>query len=376
MLADAGGVGDAVAALLEARGDRAVRVARTADLAGPDVAAGFARLLARIGTVPDCILHLWGLDAADPTGLDGARLAGDTVALAASAIALLRALVAARPDPAPSLWLVTRGLQPVGGDATAAGLSAAPLCGIGKVIAREHPELWGGLLDLDPVARRHDADRIVEAVLGAGSEDHIALRGADRFVARVAPFVPAPGVGVPVHDDAGYLITGGCGAVGLAIAEWLVARGARHLVLVGRGGGDTPVARNAIAALERAGAQVRVCRADVADEAAMQRLIAAMDPPLRGIVHAAGLPGRRNLAELDAAALGDDVRREGGGHLDAAPANPRHDARLLRLLSPLWSRSGARRSRATTSPPTISSMRSRNIAARAACRRSPSTGGR
>jgi acyl carrier protein len=43
----------------------------------------------------------------------------------------------------------------------------------------------------------------------------------------------------------------------------------------------------------------------VADEAAVRRLIAAMDPPLRGIVHAAGLPGRRSLAELDAAALGE-----------------------------------------------------------------------
>jgi acyl carrier protein len=68
----------------------------------------------------------------------------------------------------------------------------------------------------------------------------------------------------------------------------------------------TSEARQAIAELERRGAQVQVFRADIADEAALRQVLAeigAAGMMLRGIVHAAGLPGRCALAELDTPAL-------------------------------------------------------------------------
>ncbi|MGB0126036.1 MAG: KR domain-containing protein, partial [Rhodocyclaceae bacterium] len=87
---------------------------------------------------------------------------------------------------------------------------------------------------------------------------------------------------VPVHADASYLITGGLGALGLHAASWLVQRGARHLMLLGR---HAPSARatETIAVLQREGAQVRVHQADVADSAAMRGLLdtlAQSDVPL------------------------------------------------------------------------------------------------
>jgi acyl transferase domain-containing protein/acyl carrier protein len=86
-----------------------------------------------------------------------------------------------------------------------------------------------------------------------------------------------------------YLITGGLRGLGLMTAEWLVSKGARHLVLTGR---REPNAESAavIRELESKGAQVRVEKADVSNAEAMTRLLAdirAVMPPLRGVVHSA-----------------------------------------------------------------------------------------
>ncbi|MBZ4422809.1 type I polyketide synthase [Myxococcus sp. RHSTA-1-4] len=115
--------------------------------------------------------------------------------------------------------------------------------------------------------------------------------------ARIAP-VEADALGI--RADASYLITGGLGGLGLAVARWLVERGARHLALVGR---NAPPARagEAIRALEAAGARVHVAAADVSREEDVGRLLSELRahlPPLRGIVHAAGLLDDHTLLEL------------------------------------------------------------------------------
>jgi NAD(P)-dependent dehydrogenase (short-subunit alcohol dehydrogenase family)/acyl carrier protein len=87
------------------------------------------------------------------------------------------------------------------------------------------------------------------------------------------------------------LITGGLGGLGLAVARWLADRGGRSFVLAGRRP-PGPDAEKAIAAVEGAGARVRVVQADVAIPADVRRLASQIGgalPPLSGIVHAAGL---------------------------------------------------------------------------------------
>jgi acyl transferase domain-containing protein/NADPH:quinone reductase-like Zn-dependent oxidoreductase/acyl carrier protein len=103
-----------------------------------------------------------------------------------------------------------------------------------------------------------------------------------------------------VRGDGGYLVTGGLGGVGLAVARWLVAEGARRVVLVGRSG-PSPEAERVLAEL-RAHAEVSVAQADVADEGALRAALAQAEP-LRGIVHAAGILEDATLAEQDAGRL-------------------------------------------------------------------------
>lgn len=90
---------------------------------------------------------------------------------------------------------------------------------------------------------------------------------------------------------ASYWITGGLGALGLETACWLADAGAKFLVLSGRRP-PTDAARGRIRALEERGVTVRVIEADAADRRCMAAALGEITdtmPPLRGVVHAAGM---------------------------------------------------------------------------------------
>ncbi|MFI0743008.1 SDR family NAD(P)-dependent oxidoreductase [Streptomyces sp. NPDC021100] len=115
---------------------------------------------------------------------------------------------------------------------------------------------------------------------------------------------------VPVHGDPGpvrldgegtYLVTGGLGGFGAATADWLAALGARHLALVSRRGPAAPEAAAVLDRLERRGVSATPYAADVTDESALRKVIAAVDAtghPLRGVVHSAMHLDDAPLADL------------------------------------------------------------------------------
>ncbi len=108
-------------------------------------------------------------------------------------------------------------------------------------------------------------------------------------------------VPLALRPDATYLITGGLGSLGLLIAQWMVQQGVRHLVLMGRRGA-TGSTRAAIEALKKAGARVVVAEADITREEQVAGVLAKIDdsmPPLRGIIHAAGILDDGLLVHLD-----------------------------------------------------------------------------
>ncbi len=90
--------------------------------------------------------------------------------------------------------------------------------------------------------------------------------------------------------DATYLITGGLGGFGLAIARWMVQQGARHLALMGRSEKLSEDAQSAITEMEGQGAVVRVVRGDVSKAEDVTRILKEIEsgmPQLRGIMHGA-----------------------------------------------------------------------------------------
>ncbi|NEQ41293.1 MAG: SDR family NAD(P)-dependent oxidoreductase [Okeania sp. SIO3I5] len=93
------------------------------------------------------------------------------------------------------------------------------------------------------------------------------------------------------REDACYLITGGMGSLGLLVARWMVDKGAKHLVLLGRRVPDD-ITNQKITELEIAGASVVVEKADVSDIESMTRVVHKIDQsniPLAGVMHLAGI---------------------------------------------------------------------------------------
>lgn len=111
-----------------------------------------------------------------------------------------------------------------------------------------------------------------------------------------APATAAPGQKLELRGDATYLVTGGLGGIGGRLALWLADKGARHLLLTGRSELPQDPASSPRAALDDLvgrGVEVEYARVDVADYAAMERLLAdranAGCPRVRGVFHAAGV---------------------------------------------------------------------------------------
>jgi acyl transferase domain-containing protein/acyl carrier protein len=250
------------------------------------------------------VIHLWGLDHSHQDAAQGSS----------SALLLVQALLAVGWSQWPRLWFVTRGAQPAGPERAALAVNQAPLWGLGRVLALEHPELWGGLVDLDPGSRENETMRLLDEIRAPDGEDQIAFRGEQRYAVRLASMQALDIQPVAWRPDATYMITGGLGALGLKVARRMVERGARHLVLLSRrvfparstwadSTHDSEQGHQiaAVQALEALGARVHVLQADVSDLGRMTAVFAELQrthPPLRGIVHAAGVASPRPVQDI------------------------------------------------------------------------------
>ena len=229
--------------------------------------------------------------AAAPSGVIAGGLAPVEV------FSLARRLVDSTLPPT-RLWLVTHQAFGTGRETTALDLGAAPLAGFARAFALEHPAHWGGLIDLDTaVPSAASADAVVRELFGASQDDQVAWRGGVRLVSRLVPH-PVPSGAAPIFlPEKSYLVTGGTGALGLAVARWLVGQGARHIVLLSRRAPDTSL----LADLSASGASVHHLAADVTAGEELNRAFAQIDatlPPLAGVFHAAGVMGFEPLATL------------------------------------------------------------------------------
>jgi acyl transferase domain-containing protein/acyl carrier protein len=289
------------------------------------------------------ILHLWSFNVPVlPESMDALEAAWRLTC--ASTLFLVQALAQAAQTAhlpvdggaMPHLWFVTRGAQVAEADkAQPVAVAQSPLWGLGRVIALEHPEFWGGLIDLDPQHPTDGGVAISGEVLKPDGEDQIVYCQGERYVARLAHSLEhstsKPGTldsaqldsaqldTVQIDPDATYLITGGLGALGLQTAHWLAAKGARRLVLTSRRGlpnreeweqvaeeSNTGKRVAAVRALEEVGVSVLVAQADAADLAQMSSLLETVQQtrsPLRGIIHCAGALSPRALTEMDQADL-------------------------------------------------------------------------
>ena len=181
----------------------------------------------------------------------------------------------------------------------------APLWGLGRTVAIEYPGIWGGLIDLQLNAdQTPDVDLLAAELLYPDGETQIAIsarggRHIQRFVAQSLDLLPAQQS--PVRVDATYLVTGGLGMLGRSVVKWLMNNGARHLVLTGRNA-STEAAQDLIKTARNNSVSIKVMAADISrheDVSQLIRTIGSECPPLKGVVHSAGILDDGILAQLD-----------------------------------------------------------------------------
>jgi len=334
IMADTHGVAEQLAQRLVAAGGTAVTVLHgevdqpmrpagqyLIDLRNPD---HFRQLVA---TLPGRegltqVVHLSSLDAAFTDDAPLSVLEADQHCYTQSVVHLMQALAGADWSDWPRIWLVTRRAQHVEGHPGPLALAQAPLWGMGRVIGhQEFTSMWGGLVDLDTGPVDEQAELLLDEILHRADEDQIAFRDGERHVLRLAACRDLrPALPPSVRPDGSYLVTGGLGALGLLVARFLVDSGATRLVLMGRTelpgraewhkvGPDHPQWRviAQLRDLERRGASIHLAAVDVADEAQLrgwvERYKAEAWPPIRGVLHVAGLVADELLLRMGADAF-------------------------------------------------------------------------
>ncbi|MEU6777511.1 SDR family NAD(P)-dependent oxidoreductase, partial [Streptomyces sp. NPDC046759] len=185
------------------------------------------------------------------------------------------------------LWCLTSGAVSTGPADQLADPVSAQLWGLGRVVALEQPQRWGGLVDLPAEPDSRALERLA-GLLAQVDEDQLAVRASGVSGRRLvrAPQSAAP-ADAPWSPRGTVLITGGTGALGGHVARWLAGAGAEHLVLTSRRGPDAPGASDLKAELEALGAQVTVAACDAADRDELADLFARH--AVNAVVHTAGV---------------------------------------------------------------------------------------
>ena len=201
ILGDRAGLGAALVARLEAAGDSATVI-------GPDEALDSLGSLGRQnGDGWRDVVYLRGLDGGVPAPTGG--LVDESRAGCEGLIRLVQAVASRSSGRPPRLWVVTAAAQAARPEDSLAGLPQASLWGLGRVVALEHPELRCVRIDLgETAASAASLDGLLAELRRPDGEDEIALRGGERFVARLEASAAAGRLAGPAAGVASQLEIG------------------------------------------------------------------------------------------------------------------------------------------------------------------------
>ncbi|MDQ0936678.1 type I polyketide synthase [Streptomyces turgidiscabies] len=257
-----------------------------------------AELAALISAEVSDVAGVLSLLALDETPLSGHPSVTGGLA---GTLALVQALGDAGLETAP-LWVATRGAVAAGAGEVLTAPVQAQVWGLGRVVAMEYPDRWGGLVDLPEVVDERAGARLASVLAGCG-EGEVAIRAAGVLGRRLVHAARPRETETPWSPRGTTLITGGTGAIAGHVARWLAGRGASRLVLTSRSGPSAQGAAVLAAELAEAGSAVDIVACDVSDRVALAGLLESTGPELSAVMHTAGVLDDGVVDRLSAARL-------------------------------------------------------------------------
>jgi len=292
---------------------------------GRDGYDALVRDLVATGRMPDRVVHLWPLTADESFRPGSSFFHHNQERGFYSLFFLAQALGEENATGALHITAVSNGMQRVAGEELRYP-EKATLLGPVRVVPRELPGVTCSSVDVTFDAggakrfRKKTSEKVLmqltqELLREIGTEPRcavVAWRDGRRFEQVFDPsrrFPETESTTSLVRDGGAYLITGGLGGIGLALAEHLARAGRVRLVLLGRTampereawdvwvsthGPRDPVRRRirAVRQLEELGAEVQLVAADVTDVEQMRVALADARErfgALDGIFHTAGV---------------------------------------------------------------------------------------
>lgn len=203
----------------------------------------------------------------------------------------------------PRLTVVTNGMQSIKTDHHAAQIVHAPLSGMLRVITNELPQYQARRYDLGFNPMLEELDQLLESLRIANvPHQEIALRGNDQYTPRLVTAAINIEESLPTQlsADGTYLVTGFRG-LGFKFMEWMIRQGARNFALVSRTGKASADVMEQMQKYQALGCVFNIYPVDTANYDAMEALMATLEnemPPLRGVVHAAGIIEAKPLSAV------------------------------------------------------------------------------
>jgi acyl transferase domain-containing protein/acyl carrier protein len=285
------------------------------------------RIAVRLAELDEPVMGVLSLLALDETPLPGHPAVPTGTAGTQALVQALGDVQVAAP-----LWVLTSGAVSAAGEALT-NPAQAQAWGMGRAVVLEHPDRWGGLVDLPPDLDDDAATRLCGVLAGSG-EDQVAIRPAGILARRLAR------AGHPRRPDGSWtprgaaLVTGGTGAIGTHVAHWLAGRGAPRVVLTSRAGPGRPGIARVTADLAGAGSATAVVSWDAAERDAGADLLAWIErsgPPLTTVLHTAGIAQSTATQETTTTELAEVLAAKAAGatHLDELTAGLDLDAFVL-----------------------------------------------
>lgn len=214
-------------------------------------------------------------------------------------LTLVQTISAMKDSKNISLSVITQ--DAVQGNGKISTLSTAALWGFAQVIKLENAKCWNGIIDINKSVLDEEVEEVLYE-LNNKEEKQVCLRnGRKRYVPRlVKETSKESNRPVTVNEEGTYLITGGTGGIGLLYAGYLVEKGAKNIVLLSRRTPEGKVAEQ-ISEWKEMGVEIKNFALDISDTTAFEGMLKEISitmPPVKGIVHTAGVINDKMIKDL------------------------------------------------------------------------------